>query len=82
MTVYNANDKGVTYSYVSGDNGESWQIRGTAKSDSPYRKYVEACYAQLSDKSLLQICPSGQRGRRFGSFPFIRFRKNLVGVRM
>lgn len=56
MTVYNANDKGVTYSYVSGDNGESWQIRGTAKSDSPYRKYVEACYAQLSDKSLLQIC--------------------------
>lgn len=56
MIAYNPNIKSETYSYVSTDNGETWQIRGTAVSTSPFRKYVEAGYVQLSDGSILQMC--------------------------
>ena len=56
LTVYASNDRSTTYTMVSTDGGETWQQRGKAVSDSPYRKYVEACYVQLDDGSILQMC--------------------------
>lgn len=57
LTTYATNNRSVTYSMISKDGGETWTRRGEgAFSNSPFRKYVESCYVQLNDNSILQMC--------------------------
>lgn len=56
LMAYSSNDRSTTFTMVSTDGGGTWRQRGEAVSDSPYRKYVESCYVQLGDGSILQMC--------------------------